>query len=106
MGVGVGDNVGNGVRVIVGVFEGRGVMVLAGVVVWVGVGVCVMVGVRVWVGVGVIVAVLVIVGDSFEPQPARTTKAAVRSSMRIALLAGFRDITSFQRFDRVMTAAP
>jgi hypothetical protein len=65
-----------------------------------------MVGVRVWVGVGVIVVVLVIVGDPFEPQPVRTTKAAVRNSMRIVLFADVWSIGSYQRLGRVITAAP
>jgi len=56
---------------MVGVLDGRGVIVFAGVFVWVGVGVGVMVGVRVSVGLGDSIIVLVGVGAAFAPHPSK-----------------------------------
>ncbi|HAF49397.1 MAG TPA: hypothetical protein DCL08_09215 [Anaerolineaceae bacterium] len=56
---------------MVGVLDGRGVIVFAGVFVWVGVGVGVMVGVRVSVGLGDSIIVLVGVGAAFGPHPSK-----------------------------------
>ena len=58
-----------------GVRDGFGVMVLAGVVVWVGVGVRVIVGV--WVMVGSIVAEGV--GEAFALQPVALTRVMARN---------------------------
>lgn len=102
---------GKGVRVTVGVLDGWGVMVLAGVRVWVGVGVRVMVAVGVMVGVFVIVAVPVGVGIGVGVGRQPTTPSKKEHSIRaLIIFAGFWAIIDTLMRDcqlgRVMAAAP